>query len=355
MGSGAAGRSFSADRIRLSGGPTPAKASTTEGPRTHRLGVGVHSHALWGSYDDAERLAVVDRMASAGLDWLRIDISWCSFEGTRGELNPYWTNLLDLVVDRARARGMSVLGNVLCTPAWATKCPSCSWDEASAMQPTDADFFGAFMRRMAKRYQGRIGAWELWNEPNEFHHQFWRGDAAAYVRYLLRPGYREVKAADPEATVVTGGTSYADAEWVRDLYAAGAAGLFDALAVHPYMAPWDLPPETDNGTKWTIVATAAVRAVMLRNGDDRPIWFTEMGWSSSFPAYSQGVTEEQQADYTVRAVELVRTELPYVENMFFYNDRDRKTDHPRESRFGLLRQDFSPKPVYRALAELLGA
>jgi hypothetical protein len=348
-----AGRVFRADLIELRAVTKPTASPGAAAPRREALGVGVHFHGLWGTYDDAQRLEVIDRMADAGLQWLRVDISWCSFEGASGDVNPYWTGLLDRVVDAATSRGLDVLGNVICTPAWATDCPDCSWEEASARQPTDPAHFGSFMRRMAERYRGRIAAWEVWNEPNEFNHQFWRGSAADYVRLLLRPAHTAIEEADPSATVVTGGTSYADAEWIEALYAAGGRGLFDALGVHPYMAPWNLPPETDNGTKWTIAHLAAIREVMERHGDESPVWLTELGWSSSLPAYPQGVTEAQQADYTVRAVELVRERFPYVTRMFFYNDRDRTSGHPRENGFGLLRNDLSPKPVYTALGSLL--
>ena len=65
------------------------------------------------------------------------------------------------------------------------------------------------------------------------------------------------------------------------------------------------------------------------------------------------MSEAQQAEYAVRAIELVRTRYPYVRNVFWYNDRDRGSGHAREDAFGLLRRDLSPKPVYDSLKSYL--
>jgi hypothetical protein len=40
--------------------------------------------------------------------------------------------------------------------------------------------------------------------------------------------------------------------------------------------------------------------------------------------------------------------------MIWYNERNRTTGAPQLDNYGLLERDLTPKPVYRALADLFG-
>jgi len=86
---------------------------------------------------------------------------------------------------------------------------------------------------------------------------------------------------------------------------------------------------------------------MQAYGDDRPIWFTEFGWSS-FNG-NGGVGEELQAAYLTRALELLQG-WDYVPVAIWYNLVDRSGLPPTdpEAYFGLFRQDLSPKPAAEA-------
>jgi hypothetical protein len=123
------------------------------------------------------------------------------------------------------------------------------------------------------------------------------------------------------------------------------------MATHPYACA---APETiaryANGrmTTGSFPAYREVRATMLAHGDDKPIWFTEFGWTS----YSGqcGVTEATQADYLTRAFRFMEQD-PYVavatwyafRNNFWAGDADNGED-----RYGLTKADFTPKPSYYA-------
>jgi hypothetical protein len=87
---------------------------------------------------------------------------------------------------------------------------------------------------------------------------------------------------------------------------------------------------------------------MLARGDDKPIWFTEFGWSTS--TQECGVSEATQADYLTKAFKLAAQDS-YVQVAFWYNFRNNywmKDADDVESRYGLLRSDFSRKPAYDA-------
>ena len=141
--------------------------------------------------------------------------------------------------------------------------------------------FGHFMEVLAGHFRGRIAAWSSGTSRTSRTTNSGR-QCSAVRRPGPASGLRAVKRLDPGATVVAAGTSYVDRAWIADVYDAGGGAFFDALAVHPYMAPWNLPPETDNGTRWTITHIDSARQAMVDHGDaHKAIWFTEFGWSLS--------------------------------------------------------------------------
>src|SRR2546423_9427331 len=101
-----------------------AAGLTTALPNAHATSsapaVGVQFHATWSAYTDAQRTAVLDRMQAAGVKWVRVDVGWASLQGAgAGSYSQWYVDLLDRIVDQARARGINVLLTLLMTPGWA--------------------------------------------------------------------------------------------------------------------------------------------------------------------------------------------------------------------------------------------
>ena len=334
-----------------------ALGSTTAQPQIHaaqaRLGVGVQFHCTWSHYSDAERRAVVGKLAAAGVKHVRIDVGWRALVPARPRRVSEWhVRLADRCVDLARARGMSVLVTLLWTPAWA------NGGGEEATPPGSVADFAWFARWTARHFRGRVAAYEIWNEPDGA--RFWRGDAAQYVR-LLRAAYPAIKAGDATAKAVFAGVQHNNVHWISAAYDAGAKGAFDVMATHPYQGVGDQPPEAvgDGSSWWLLTDVAAVRSLMVRRGDGRkPIWFTEFGWSvhdnePGTPSYKRGVTAETQAAYLVRAIALIRARFPYVKRAFWYKDAAVAREDPHEAGYGLLRADLSARPAYTALKSVL--
>ncbi|HET7653689.1 MAG TPA: cellulase family glycosylhydrolase, partial [Acidimicrobiales bacterium] len=150
---------------------------------------------LWGSNTDVAR--DLDAAAATGAKLLRFDFDWQSAEPSKGSYN--WS-YIDRVVNGAKARGLSVLGTIAYTPAWAR--PSGTTDK---VPPTNLGDYVNFVRAVVNRYapQG-LHQWEIWNEPNIV--QFWqpKPDPANYTS-MLKQSYAAIKAIDPSATVVSAG------------------------------------------------------------------------------------------------------------------------------------------------------
>jgi Cellulase (glycosyl hydrolase family 5) len=334
---------------------TPALAGATVEP-------GVATDLSWGiSNSDKQQSSIA--MRDAGVRWARITVGWRGLEPNKGSYSSVWFADLDAAVQAARDAGAKVILDVLESPQWA------SGSTEKYAPPRDPQDYADFVRYVVSRYEGQVDAYEIWNEQN--HARFWTtGPNAAQYVALLKASYAAVKSVDPSASVVFGGLAWNDYHYVEAAYAAGAKGYFDAMAVHPYscgppdeywwadqnenwLAGEGPKPRADARlSKYNYPAYREVRASMLAAGDDKPIWFTEFGWSSAAVGPCT-VDEQTQATHLTRSLQIANQD-PYVQMALWYNLRedywgDPKTDW--DSGFGLIRKDFTPKPAYYAFRD----
>jgi polysaccharide biosynthesis protein PslG len=288
-------------------------------------------------------------ISDLGAHWVRIEFRWNEAEpSSKGSYDPNIIARYDRAIDTARAAGAKVLVFVNGSPRWA------SGSRISMTKPQNPADYADFIRFVAARYAGRVSAWEVWNEENTS--RFWSTgpNPAEYVP-LLKAAYPAVKSADPSALVVFGGVSQNDYSYIEGAYAAGAKGYFDVMAVHPYPGP-NAPEEVwySNGRigEMAFSGFREVRSSMLARGDDKPIWLTEFGWSTT-TTESWGVTYAQQADYLTRAYRLLES-YPYVAIASWYNLRNNHWDNDAdtwETQLGLMRTDFTHKSSYAAFKD----
>jgi hypothetical protein len=172
---------------------------------------------------------------------------------------------------------------------------------------------------------------------------------------MLKPAAAAVRRHDPAATVLSAGLAQSDARFLAELYDAGAGGSFDAVAAHSYPVgdPRDCTLRGDGrGFRDRLCGLRDVRRVMDAHGDrDKPVWVTELGWSTAQP---DGVSESEQAKLLDTTLHLLATEYPWVEVASVFNFRNdywlRDAPGSIEGNFGLIRTDFKPKPAYAALS-----
>ncbi|MCV7211627.1 cellulase family glycosylhydrolase [Mycolicibacterium canariasense] len=287
----------------------------------------------------------LDTMQSLGVTQFRMFVPWRAVEPAPGVYD--WTNV-DKVIDAAEARGMAVLAAVTSTPTWASDNQTSAYGA-----PNDPADFGTFMGALASRYgagtgdpdTARISAYEIWNEPQSS--VFWnpKPDPAAYTE-LLKAAYTAIKAVDPSGTVVggvvTAGRTIGDinispVEFVQDMYAAGAAGYFDALSYHPYNYDWKFGDGVGNPIS-AEGQLQAMRNLMDANGDAaKLIWTSEYGLPTSY------VSEAQQADFIGDFMD-TWSDLDGVGPMFIYSLVDQNSNSTEvEDTWGLFRDDWTPK------------
>ena len=285
-------------------------------------------------------------LAAAGAQWTRIDVGWNDLEPERGQYSEENVRAVRAVVDDANAKGLRVLVTFWATPGWA------NGDRRSNTPPNEPQDYANAIAHLARRLSGRVAAWEIWNEPNVA--DFFSGSVDQYAA-LVRASGRAIKRVDRDATVVLGGPSTNDDQWLDRLYRAGIRGSFDVVGAHPYPSPSDEPPtRADDGSRYRFSHLSAMRKVMVRNGDARrPIWITEVGWSTGEPSdpepYERGVTPAMQAHMLTDTLKVVTACYPFVNVVIWYNARDRADGSRRERGFGLLTRGLAKKPSYAAL------
>ncbi|MBN1964934.1 MAG: LysM peptidoglycan-binding domain-containing protein [Anaerolineae bacterium] len=285
---------------------------------------------------------VTSQVTELEMTWVKQQIEWSVFEPTQGAID--WAGL-DAIVDSLEGIGVNILLSVGKAPDWARD----TTDEDGP--PADFADYAAFVGALAERYQGRVAAYEVWNEQNlrrEWNSPSHPISAAAYTE-LLRLAYNAIKTADPSAIVVSGGlaptgfndgvNAIDDRVYLRAMYANGAAHYADAIGSHPN--GWANPPDSlccnntpgvithdDHPSFFFLETLRDYRNIMIEYGDSNTfLWATEFGWGTNAdtgnppPAGYEFVTYTdlgEQASYTTRAFELGR-DLTYVGPMFLWN------------------------------------
>ncbi len=273
--------------------------------------------SMW--WDEQIALRDLHLVQDMGFYWIKQKFSW-------RDIQPYpdsgydWYHS-DVIVNRAEEYGLSLLVRLDRQPFWTqTDGGDLPLENAP---PADLDVWGDFCYAVADRYQGRIRAYQVWNEPNlarEWGEQ--PPDPAAYTE-LLATCYEGIKRGDPDAIVISAGLAPTGSgfpvamphdEFLQGMYDAGAAQYYDMLgynapgyAAPPYMNPGDVAAnEALGGHDWNAFRhVEAVRRLMVENGDaTKQIAILEMGWTTDpiHPEYSWfAVSEEQQAEYLAGA------------------------------------------------------
>ncbi len=237
---------------------------------------------------------ILSQLKSLKVGWVKVQVSWKLYEPEPGQYDQNLLRELDLLVSSASAEEIDLLLSVAKAPEWSR--PTTELDGP----PADYALYGDFMRHIARRYQGNVAAYELWNEANL--RREWNGvmlSATDFVS-LIRAGANGVREADPMAIVISGAPAptgihdYVDAIDDRVFYgkmmAAGLADLVDAVGAHAY--GWANPPDTsanapdptvsshNDHPKFLLPSTLwDYAAILLEFGyPEKLIWVTEFGW-----------------------------------------------------------------------------
>ena len=294
--------------------PDPSLAS--------RLGLNVHIPSN----------AILDDVAdNLGMRWIRVDFDWFRIEPERGAFR---FEAFDRLVARSADRGLEMLAILAFTPAWASSVPS---NPKISDPPASVGFWTDVVRQVVGRYRDQVRYWQLWNEPNIT--DFWTGSMDQYRTEILEAGAAAARAVHPEVRIVSPGLANIRdwRDWFSEILEAKA--VIDVINHHNYQTSGRevvLELERDRPGR------PSLRTLIRQFGvDGKPFWLTETGRRSD---------EGNQREYYEDVVAVLQ-ERTWVDRLFFFHYWDGPGQG--DGGFGIVNEDFSPKPAYRFLEQLL--
>ncbi len=251
-----------------------------------------------------------DEMRSAGMSWLKMQISYRRSDETRSIADA------QNVIDHARRHGFKVLLSIKGLK-----------NELNANPAQYYRNYAAFLGRVAARNPDAI---EVWNEPNiDAEWPAGKINGGNYTQ-MLREAYPAIKAANPNVMVISGApapTGYFgggcaangcdDKIFIEQMRAAGAAQYFDCTGIHYNEGV--LPPTASSGdprgnpnhyTRYYPTMVSTYRTVF----NNKPLCFTELGYLTpaglgTLPPgteWARNTTAQNQARWLAQAAQLSR-------------------------------------------------
>lgn len=307
---------------------------------------GICSHTERHSTQQQEQ--EMQAAAAAGATIMRVGPAWASIEPKPDQWK--WETQ-DRIVEIAAKYGIETQPILGFSPSHAIS------DELRAQQQEayrkgDANawkisLFGApredawrkFVYAMATRYRGKIRFYEIWNEPDL---SFWRGTTEEYIN-ILRAAHEEIRRADPQAKVMSGGfatvlphASRAKNPDLQQRVLTEAIDAFDIHAIHQH-GPFQEFRQAVEGE------FAHLRSLMRT---PKPVYFNETAFSSSFGG------EKLQAQTLVKKMSYVMASGAMGYTWYDLRDDGINPADP-EHHYGLVKPDFSPKASFAAYLELV--
>ncbi len=319
--------------------------------------------------EDWKRDRTVRMAREAGIVWAKQQFSWEEIEKRKNQFD--WDKS-DQIIATFEKHNLQIIARLDRPPAWAHK------DKTIAQAPPDdLNDYGDFVDAFVRRYRGRVNYIQVWNEPNIFPEWGNRPvDPFGYAA-LLQIAYTRAKAANPNIRVLsaplaitTPGEPWApgsdkwratdDLVYLDALYKAGAKDYFDILSANAFglRASPDDPPDPK---RLNFQRVALARQIMEKYGDsDKAVWINEYGWNAAPPDFKDDrliwgrVTEQQQADYTVRGITQARADWQWVGvfNIWYFRQVGDLSPESSDYYFRMVDVDFTPRLVYLRLKEV---
>lgn len=272
----------------------------------------------------------IKMMRQVGIGSVRDRMTWSEIQPSRQRLD--WGRFEEVGRSVAQA-GMESVQVFHDSPVWTR--PGGSSQTANQVPLDDIAVF-EFGQAYARGLGKTVRSVEYWNEQNA---GFFPGYPFQYTNGL-KSFFAGIKSVDPGIRVLIGAPARPPGPFTEEIYNNGAAGFFDTRNWHYY-------GEIDELDKYL---DTHLRPMERHAGAaSRPGWLTETGYSLRRDAHgSLESSEREQAEYLVKAY-TGGFAAGYERVFFFFWGELIEGDYHT---WGLLREDFSPRPAYLTLALL---
>jgi hypothetical protein len=291
--------------------------------------VAVDSASAWFALNDvAQQKRLANLAALAGVSWVRDRLRWSEIQPQAGELKSPPTTY-DTSANAQRDAGLRVLQVFHDTPRWAQAVG----DGGGRFAP-DLRHVYELGRQLALRFQGRVTAWEPWNEANVATFGAHTVDQMCSWQKAAWLGF---KAGDPDVLVGWNATAAVPTPaHTEGVLANETWPYFDTYNIHTY--DWS----HGYAELWKPARAAAA---------GRPLWITETDrgtphlknppWYDQEPHLEQLKAEWMAQSYASSLFAGARRHFHFILGNY---------QEPNGVQFGLLRLDLTPRPAYVALA-----
>jgi len=319
---------------------------------TTNLLVGVHTR-LTDEVEEWKIQRTLQMVREVGAPWIVEYFPWPYIEPEEKEFD--WGHS-DAVIAHAENQGLTVIARLGWVPGWARPKPEKQKTTLTYLDADHYDDFADFVAAFVARYRGRVNHIIVWNEPNlSFEWGYRTVDPEGYVE-LLRAVYPRAHAANPDVIVLAGALAptlepegsaagLSDLAYLERMYQAGAAGYFDALAVHAYGLAFP-PEETPAPNAINFRRVELLYEVAVAHGDGgKPVYVTEAGWNDH-PRWASGVRPAQRIEYTVGAYEWARQHWPWCACVATWAFRYPASTLSYQDYYAFVTVGFEPKVIY---------
>jgi hypothetical protein len=264
----------------------------------------------------------------SGIVWVRDRISWGELETTRGKFVD--DTKYDLSADIQTKNGLKVYQVFHATPVWAQEV------KVAHSFPDDLRDVYNFGAEMARRYKGKVDAWEVWNEPDISVFSDELGDSYAS---MLKAMYLGFKSVDPDLLVLSCSFAMGPGNFADTIFQNDVGNYFDIYNYHVY----------DDWKKHVDRALNHINLMKKYGLENKPIWLTEAGRPIRRQDDMVEYNVEQGRDVAEFLPKAIITSLLAGVDKYFWFILPyfRENDFML---FGLLRQDLSPTPGYCSMS-----
>ncbi len=266
--------------------------------------------------------AVASLCALAGVNWVRDRLNWGEMEPQKERFAA--SNRYDASALAQSRAGLRVLQVNHISPGWA--------NPEHKRFPLDLRDAYRFYREMTRRWQGKVLAFEPWNEADI---PMFGGHTGAEMAALQKAACLGLKAGNPDVIACLNVFALHNQAQLADLHANQAWPYFETFNLHHY-APFDEYPSL----------YADFRAVSA----GRPLWVTECSLPVKW-AGNADLKEPTDADLRVQAERVAKTfacSLHEGAAATFYFLLPHYVEG--QTQFGVVRPDLTPRPAFVALA-----
>jgi hypothetical protein len=301
----------------------------------------IHVANPLGICNAGEKPEEIPYVKNLGADHVRISLEWSDVESQAGIFD---FSRKDQIVDDLLAQNISILAMLYYDNDNAeTHCPGVPGPtgDNTYICPADVPDFLEYVNATVNHFQGRVMAWEIWNEPNVA--QFWGGTYDEFY-HLTYETAKLIKTHYPNEYVIGGCVQVMDQRFLVDMLETGLQSYLDGISIHIYT--------TMPGGH--VERIQQIHAILQKYRFDGEVWLTETGFPTG-GTYATRMLIEEMGSWTMK--NLVLSTVYNISHISWYTLRDFTEDYTllnSEEYFGLYFHNFTMKTggvAYRLFSE----